>query len=166
MSRYGMFLPMRQLKAKGTLLVFEIFLANKQRIFKGEGEVITTYSPPQHSIPGIGIRFTALDEWSHQLLEQILHQQFPLSPLVPQLAPAPIQVMGDGEKATREELPAVSSPGPAVATIPSGGPIGRATSNRGSVTGASAVASPRPHLPLFFGSEEEIPATGPIIASI
>ncbi len=163
MSRYGMFLPMRQLKAKGTLLVFEIFLANKQRIFKGEGEVITTYSPPQHSIPGIGIRFTALDEWSHQLLEQILHQQFPLSPLVPQLAPAPIQVMGDGEKATREELPAVSSPGPAVATIPSGGPIGRATSNRGSVTGASAVASPRPHLPLFFGSEEEIPATGPII---
>lgn len=173
-----MFLPMRQLKAVGTLLAFEIYLANKECIFSGEGTVVTTYSPPEHSIPGIGVRFTALEQASYTLLEQILQQQYPLSPLVPQLNPGPIDIMGQ-ETSTTPEIP-VAGGGPPVA----GGRPPMATATVGATprttapmppsrTGGAAPAqafqaapaktSYRDHLPLFFGSEEEIPNTGPII---
>ncbi len=180
-----MFLPMRQLKAVGTLLAFEIYLANKECIFSGEGTVVTTYSPPEHSIPGIGVRFTALEQASYTLLEQILHQQYPLSPLVPQLNPGPINILGQ-EASTTPEIPVagggppvvgggppVVGGGPAMATVtglasprttapmPPSRTSGPASAQ--AFQAAPAKTSYRDHLPLFFGTEEEIPNTGPII---
>lgn len=187
-----MFLPMRQLKAVGTLLAFEIYLANKECIFHGEGTVVMTYSPPEHSIPGIGIRFTALEQASYTLLDQILQQQYPLSPLVPQLSPGPIDVLGQGG-GTTPEIPVAGGPpvvgggrppvvggGPPV--VGGGAPMATATATAaarpigqmppsrtgGAAPQAYAAATPnkvsyRDHLPLFFGTENEIPNTGPII---
>lgn len=215
MSRYGMFLPMKQLKPEGSLLIFEIYLANNQCIFFGEGDVVTTYSPPQHSIPGIGIRFTALDPWSHQLLEQILQLQFPLSPLVPQLPPFQIGVLaGTGlppadTSVAAQVPPAVMAPQAPVAPaspyaqapvasaspyaqapVASASPYAQASppavggtrppaayaqASPGTRSGQAPTPSQRPpvrttgrhgsnaQMPLFYGSEDEIPATGPII---
>lgn len=178
MSRYGMFLPMKQLKAEGSLLTFEIYLANNQCVFFGEGDVVAVYAPPQHAIPGIGIRFSALDASSHQLLEQILQQQFPLSPLVPHLQPTHVAVLsGSGsstpaEVSTSPQIPTVASsmgtrPPNAVASaappVPAAMPRQPQAPAARSTVRLAGKGQNHPNLPLFYGSEDEIPATGPII---
>lgn len=130
---YGMFLPMRQLRPIQTPLLFEIFLANGDRIFHGEGTVIATYPPNQFTTPGIGVRFTALDTPSHQFLNRLKQQKSSLSELVPKLDPAPIATIATEESQAAEPSPKLQ-----------------------------AEAEKR-NLPLFYGKESDIPNSGPII---
>lgn len=155
MSRYGMFLPMQQPKNRGTLLVFEIYLSNNKKIFCGEGDVVAVYAPPEHNISGIGIRFSALEKNSHIILNKILQQRYPLSPLVPQLTPGTVAVMGEEPNLPPSNRSHSSSP--ITDTDPSGV---EQTPQMSHLTQDEQLSTV---LPLFYGTEDDIPATGPII---
>tara|TARA_B100000609_G_scaffold199666_1_gene206016 strand:+ start:5807 stop:8068 length:2262 start_codon:yes stop_codon:yes gene_type:complete len=175
MSQYGMFLPTRHLKNKGTPLFFEFFLANNQRVFYGEGTVVQLYPPDRYPTAGLGIRFTALDQRSQQLLMEILAQQTQRSDLVPKLSPGVIQDLSDAAPATQAPPPTATGRQPARATagtskVPTQQPVASSNTaqpwNVGKPNAPETPATPPPaakELPLFYGKESEIEETGPII---
>ncbi len=163
MSQYGMFLPTRHLKNIGTPLFFEFFLSNNQRIFFGEGVVVQLYPPDRYPTAGLGIRFTALDRSSQELLAQILAQQTQRSDLVPNLAPATIDELAPktGTSAaippSLPTSPTTSAPSPKPAA-PSPTPVPPKLPTK-----PKAIRARERGIPLFYGSEEDLPDSGPII---
>jgi uncharacterized protein (TIGR02266 family) len=68
-SRSGMFLLAKEALPVGTLIDFELSLADGFPLLRGKGEVVRTSADPR----GMGIRFRELDEPSRKLIDRILH---------------------------------------------------------------------------------------------
>ena len=173
LGRNSMFLPTRNLKNKGTPIVFEFLLANNQRVFYGEGVVVTTHRPTETSASGMGIQFTALDEESFQLLEKLRQLQIPPSRLVPNVPPTSIQTLvpgggtkpGPGASLTRQASGSQASPrsGASLARNP-GQQQAKDLVERQLQTGPAPSKPPINEKFMFFkGTEDDLPKTGPII---
>ena len=82
-TRAGIFLPTREVRAVGSPIRFEIALADGTVVLAGEGSV--TWAKPK----GLGVKFTTLDPSSERLVERLLsrRQASPASP--PGLAAPP-----------------------------------------------------------------------------
>ncbi len=73
-TRNGIFLATRSLKPPGTIIRFELQLADGRRIMRGEGVVSWKRDPDPdqpHRAPGMGLRYTKLDADSRALIERI-----------------------------------------------------------------------------------------------
>ncbi len=68
-SRSGMFLSCSDPRPVGTLIDFELALADGLSLFKGKGEVVRVASAP---MAGMGVRFRELDQEARRFLERIV----------------------------------------------------------------------------------------------
>jgi hypothetical protein len=86
-TRAGIFLPTREVRAVGSPIRFEIALADGTVVLAGEGSV--TWAKPK----GLGVKFTTLDPASARIVERLLgrRQASPASPPAapPRADPAP-----------------------------------------------------------------------------
>jgi molecular chaperone DnaK len=112
LSRGGVFIRTREPKPVGTVLAFELRLANGEAVIRGQG--VVRWTEPENrtakpvKAPGMGVQFLHLDESSRALVERIVAAKATATP--PPLRPA------QGEQARREATSA-GSPGRA-APIP------------------------------------------------
>jgi uncharacterized protein (TIGR02266 family) len=73
-TRNGIFLATRSIKPPGTVVRFELLLADGKRLMRGEGVVTWTreHDPAQPTVPaGMGLRYSKLDAESRKLLDRI-----------------------------------------------------------------------------------------------
>jgi uncharacterized protein (TIGR02266 family) len=90
-SRSGMFLSCTDPRPVGTIIDFELGLADGLSLLKGKGEVVRVASAP---MPGMGVRFRELDQEARRFLERIVmvNEQEGRSPSIPLdfITPAPV----------------------------------------------------------------------------
>ena len=68
-SRSGMFLSCADPRPVGTIIDFELALADGLSLLRGKGEVVRVTSTP---LPGMGVRFRELDEEARRFLDRIV----------------------------------------------------------------------------------------------
>jgi uncharacterized protein (TIGR02266 family) len=89
-SRSGMFLSCSDPRPVGTIIDFELGLADGLSLLKGKGEVVRVASSP---MPGMGVRFRELDQEARRFLERIVmvNEQEGRAPSIPLdfITPAP-----------------------------------------------------------------------------
>ncbi|MBN2497818.1 MAG: TIGR02266 family protein [Deltaproteobacteria bacterium] len=78
-SAGGIFIQSRKLYPAGTLLKFEIQLKSGQSVLRGRGKVAWAREPSlpgaQPQLPGMGVRFTQLDEDSRRLIRRMIDKK-------------------------------------------------------------------------------------------
>jgi molecular chaperone DnaK len=116
LSRGGVFIRTRSPKPPGTLVAFELKLANGETVVKGVGTVLWSRQEDPHSTPpvapGMGVQFTDLDDASRAVIERVMEHRerrgvapgvSTPTPVAPRLARTP--------PSTRAPTPVIPPPG-------------------------------------------------------
>jgi uncharacterized protein (TIGR02266 family) len=124
-SAAGMFIAAREPPAVGTMVGFEMVLADARPILRGEGEVVfatpaaeagaATAQPAAAPLCGFGVRFVRLSATSRGVLAQVLAYQAAHPERFGSAVPIPYPAWAPGHAEPRRESPA---PGPGPGSSP------------------------------------------------
>lgn len=123
-ARGGIFIATRAPKPEGTLLSFELVLADGARLMRGEGVVQTVSNDPQPGKAGMLVRLTRIDAKTKALIDQIVTARegltAPEAPAVPASPlPSAAPVVTTPPRGSSPSRPPSLPPMP----IPSAGPV-------------------------------------------
>jgi uncharacterized protein (TIGR02266 family) len=123
-SRGGMFIKTPSPFPAGTLLKFEVKIAEEQRLMQGVGRVVWKREGDQageHAPSGMGIKFIKIDEASHAVIERLVENRGHGGPSAfDQSAPAGGSTPPKSRRMFPEHAPSTPPPVAAEAPVPEG----------------------------------------------
>jgi len=120
-SRGGMFIKTPSPFPAGTLLKFEVKIAEEQRLMQGVGRVVWKREGDQaaeNAPAGMGIKFIKIDEASHAVIERLVENRGHGGPSAFEQSPASIPPKS--RRMFPEHAPSTPPPAPAEAPVPEG----------------------------------------------